>query len=717
MNTRLVCLATILCLATVRPAAGATIRVPQDFALIQAAGDAAQNGDTILLGTLRDSIWVEDVTLSGKSLIFLSAAGPQRTQIKRRILVTDLGPDDTTKFIGIRWNTGSSRDAISIEKGRFLVKGCVFDSSNECHLNVATISVGIQAQVQVEQCTFVAQPIAVTSYASSSVYVTSCLFVRSCALALGPRGGYLSADYCSFWNNADIADSSVDWGVGNIAFDPELREPDFALLPGSPCIDTGDPLLPDDPDGTRADIGAYIPYRSAGRLYVSTAGDDDSADGSLARPFRTIDLAYFFAVQQDSVLLLPGLYEEHFVFGRTSVRLASSGGAMNTTMSASEPDLPILDFRAGAGNRGTISELTVANAVNASGIFVRSGNHPRIEYCTLIANTPYEGGGVQINGDSTTVYGCLFRDNVATKKGGGVLSGGARHTVIDSCVFHDNHSGDGGPAIVFVGASNDAVITRNVIARNTYYDDYGGPVYLEFTHGVTLLNNTICENVSSNWNAPGAGITIYSCTGVDIRNNLVFSNQGNYGVAILASSSVIVCDYNDLYGNWFDTYMGVTPGPGSVSEYPLTAGYLENYRLLPGSPCIDAGDPSMPVPYGGGSVIDIGALEYQYPVDAGDAGASELPRAFTLNPNYPNPFNASTRISFALPAPAHAALTIFDALGRRVRTLVDGSLPAGRHDLTWDATDAQAQTVSSGVYFYRLDAGGKTETRKMVLLK
>ena len=92
-------------------------------------------------------------------------------------------------------------------------------------------------------------------------------------------------------------------------------------------------------------------------------------------------------------------------------------------------------------------------------------------------------------------------------------------------------------------------------------------------------------------------------------------------------------------------------------------------------------------------------------------------KAFTLSQNQPNPFNPSTTISFSLNRRAVARLSIYDVNGARVSTLVDRELPAGSHQVAWDGTDARGAHVASGVYFYRLDAGGQTATKQMVLLK
>jgi hypothetical protein len=88
-----------------------------------------------------------------------------------------------------------------------------------------------------------------------------------------------------------------------------------------------------------------------------------------------------------------------------------------------------------------------------------------------------------------------------------------------------------------------------------------------------------------------------------------------------------------------------------------------------------------------------------------------------LAQNSPNPFNPSTTISFTLPSREHVTVSIYDANGRLVRTLVDESRDYGTHDVTWDGRDDAGTTVGSGVYFYRLSAGKFSESKKMVMLK
>jgi len=89
----------------------------------------------------------------------------------------------------------------------------------------------------------------------------------------------------------------------------------------------------------------------------------------------------------------------------------------------------------------------------------------------------------------------------------------------------------------------------------------------------------------------------------------------------------------------------------------------------------------------------------------------EFPEKFTLNQNYPNPFNPGTTISFAIPQPGYTSLKIYNTLGVEITTLVSQLLQAGKYSIHWDGTG-----LPGGIYFYRLESGKITETKKLILL-
>ncbi len=103
-----------------------------------------------------------------------------------------------------------------------------------------------------------------------------------------------------------------------------------------------------------------------------------------------------------------------------------------------------------------------------------------------------------------------------------------------------------------------------------------------------------------------------------------------------------------------------------------------------------------------------GSYEYSKTVEV-NVG---LPTEFSLSQNYPNPFNPTTTINFALPKASNVKLTIYNALGKEVAVLVNGNLEAGNHSAVWNA-----ENNASGMYFFKLEAGNFTSTKKMMLIK
>ena len=88
------------------------------------------------------------------------------------------------------------------------------------------------------------------------------------------------------------------------------------------------------------------------------------------------------------------------------------------------------------------------------------------------------------------------------------------------------------------------------------------------------------------------------------------------------------------------------------------------------------------------------------------------PYCFKLSQNYPNPFNPSTKINYQIPSFNHVILKVYDVLGKEIAQLVNEEKPAGSYEINFNASK-----LSSGIYFYRLQARNYTQTRKMILLR
>ena len=106
-------------------------------------------------------------------------------------------------------------------------------------------------------------------------------------------------------------------------------------------------------------------------------------------------------------------------------------------------------------------------------------------------------------------------------------------------------------------------------------------------------------------------------------------------------------------------------------------------------------------------------------INASSLSVEELltPKEFKLYSNFPNPFNPSTTILYALPEKSHVSLQIYDILGKRIKVLVSESQNMGHHSKIWDGTNEQGEIVSGGVYIYVLNAGSYYDTKKMIYMK
>jgi hypothetical protein len=153
----------------------------------------------------------------------------------------------------------------------------------------------------------------------------------------------------------------------------------------------------------------------------------------------------------------------------------------------------------------------------------------------------------------------------------------------------------------------------------------------------------------------------------------------------------------EYMGDWSDD---ITM-PGNLEDYLGYGDRFVQYKVMLGST-----DQNLT------PVLEDVAVSWDEVVGVDDDHEYAELSTFQLSRNYPNPFNASTVIKYSLPQASHVTLEIYDLLGRRVETLAQGEQPAGYHQMLWDASDH-----SSGMYFYRIQAGDYAETRKMVLLK
>jgi len=180
-----------------------------------------------------------------------------------------------------------------------------------------------------------------------------------------------------------------------------------------------------------------------------------------------------------------------------------------------------------------------------------------------------------------------------------------------------------------------------------------------------------------------------------------------------------------------------------------------DFALRSGSPAVDAGEPISDFEDRVGGLPDVGPFELgenlgtdwprprrtvfdvnpparisgkqlpprlvefvEEPTGIEDSGSrSALPTRPRLLGNYPNPFNPSTRICFALSRTSAVSLELFNVVGQRLRTLVDGRVDGGYHEIVWDGLDSSGKAVGSGVYLASVETDGWRDIGRMVLLR
>ncbi len=225
--------------------------------------------------------------------------------------------------------------------------------------------------------------------------------------------------------------------------------------------------------------------------------------------------------------------------------------------------------------------------------------------------------------------------------------------------------------------------------------------------------------LSTDWDV---GDAAYNLGGYDEEQRLSYTyevdgihNAYYYGVAALSHP---VSGHSGSVGSSDDaeSYATLT----SFTELPVEAGDLRS--TLGCGPFDLAVNETVVVRYamlGGNDLADLAInVERAHSFDA--VSANELiakPESYALNPNYPNPFNPTTTISYALPEQSQVKMTVFDIRGQEILTLQDDVKPPGNYEVHWNGVDDSGNPASTGVYFCRLDADGFNQTIKMVLLR
>ncbi len=204
------------------------------------------------------------------------------------------------------------------------------------------------------------------------------------------------------------------------------------------------------------------------------------------------------------------------------------------------------------------------------------------------------------------------------------------------------------------------------------------------------------ENVTLSWTAPG--------------DDGVIAGGPVWGYQIRVAYDSLGDEFTDWESAQILTGLPTPSAPGETEYYTAVEFVYTDYGQTFGIVAIDWN----------GNVSEVIGMAYAPSWDNFNPNAVEeetIPTSFALNQNYPNPFNPTTSISYQLPNTTHVKLEVFGTNGQKIRTLVNGTVSAGNHNVQWDAMDARGMKVASGIYFYRLETGDFTSVKKMTLMK
>ena len=438
--------------------------------------------------------------------------------------------------------------------------------------------------------------------------------------------------------------------------------------------------------------------------------------------FSSIQSAINHSCNADTVLVQPGIYYENINFNGKTIIVAS---IFLTTSDTSYISQTIID-----GSHST-SVVSIENAeetgtklcgftiqhgrgtgdwpsVRGGGIHISNLAQPEITFCYIHSNFCYgdsnRGAGIYVNSSYSYISNCIIYDNVS-ETGAAISIGNVGESVqINKCEMYDNISTF--PAysvrgVISIGYSSNTTVSRTLIHHN-----FGSGIRNYRSDNTCIINCTISDNVG--YGIYNAGSNSYVCTLNSIISYNSVCNIRNH-ITNGATNCWINCEYTDILEEsgqpWF--------GQGCIDENPLYLNPTQNnYNLTSESPCIDAGDPNSPLDPDS-TIADMGCFYFDQLTGFDD---NELPFANSKLKNYPNPFNPTTTFQFSIYKKSRVDLTVYNIKGQAVKQLVDDKLNEGLHSIIWPGDDEFGNSVSSGVYLYKLNVNGKNEAVKKCLL-
>lgn len=444
----------------------------------------------------------------------------------------------------------------------------------------------------------------------------------------------------------------------------------------------------------------------------------------------------------DTILVSVGTYFEHLHYNGKNVIVISAAGPKNTVIDGSSSEGSVVLFDSGESPTAELNGFRIQNGTGevnldnsasrfGGGVCLRYDSSPTLKNLIVSNNNALgdqgSGGGIGIStGSESLIENVIIRDNTAFM-GGGLFIYYSSPT-IRNLTIENNHAVDAGGGVAM---QKSTPIFEQVVINNNTAVSYAGGIWIYDKSEVVLNRVTIYGNSCTTYN--GGGIWTLGGNTVYILNSILWNNSpdqiASYVSGVYAAGSIGIA-YSDIEGGilglhlartderlFLDNIMDMDP----VFKNPAN----KNFKLKEGSHCIDAGAPlfiweadtivNISRDQYMGIAPEMGALESALTLKVDEP--SQNPTAMTLDQNFPNPFNPSTRIAYTLTQPALVRMDIYDVHGNHIKTLFSDWQNAGKHVLQWDGSNYRGNQVQSGTYLYRLVCEEQILTRRMLLLR